>query len=333
MRRDATGRTALHTALSPAAGKRRRLALALSVLAALGLGPAAEARAEGRVPIGAYAANDPKLVEEFEQWFGCPMDQLLVFTDQASWEGIGWPQWFINQFKALDRPTLWSVAMIPRGSSLKEAASGRYNRYYVSAARALAETKPFADGTIRIRLGWEMNGNWFPWAAEGKEEDFIRTFRHIVDSFRSVSDKFRFEWNFNYGERMDPATAYPGDDYVDIIGMDFYWKHEYLPRDPVAAFERIRDHRWGLRYVENFARARGKPTAYSEWGVQGDNAAPFIKLFQEWMAQHNVLYHNYWNSDADYAGRLSSGKWPATARAFRETFCPASRAEAAPPRR
>ncbi|MCY0536394.1 hypothetical protein, partial [Klebsiella pneumoniae] len=81
---------------------------------------------------------------------GCPVDFLMVFTDQASWEGIGWPQWFIDQFKMLDKPTLWSVAMIPRQSSLKEAATGKYNRYYVSAARALAKTKPFPDGTIRV---------------------------------------------------------------------------------------------------------------------------------------------------------------------------------------
>ncbi|KAA2215035.1 glycoside hydrolase family 26 protein [Teichococcus oryzae] len=297
----------------------RRLGMLAAALATLPL-LAAPASA---TPLSTYAANDPKLVDRFEKWLGCPVDFLMVFTDQASWEGIGWPQWFIDQFKMLDKPTLWSVAMIPRQSSLKEAATGKYNRYYVSAARALAKTKPFPDGTIRVRLGWEMNGNWFPWSASGKEEDFVRTFRHIVDSFRSVSDKFRFEWNVNYGQRMDVMKAYPGDNYVDILGMDFYWKPEYLGRDPVRAFEKIRDDRVGLRWLEDLAKAKGKPTAYSEWGVQSDNAGPFIKLVRDWIAAHpNVLYTNYWNHDADYEGDLSAGRWPATEAAFRQAFCP-----------
>ncbi|MFC3124609.1 glycoside hydrolase family 26 protein [Pseudoroseomonas globiformis] len=275
-------------------------------------------------PLSTYAANDPALVGKFENWLGCRVDFLMVFTDQASWEGIGWPSWFINQFKALNKPTLWSVAMIPRGSSLKEAATGKYNRYYVSAAKLLAQTKPFPDGTIPIRIGWEMNGDWFPWAAQGKEADFVATFRHIVDSYRSVSDKFRFEWNVNYGQRMDVMKAYPGDNYVDILGMDFYWKPQYEGNDPVSAFEKMRDHRVGLRWLEEMAKQKGKPTAYSEWGVQGNNAAPFIKLVRDWIAQHpNVLYTNYWNHDADYAGTLSSGRWPASEAAFKQAFCPA----------
>ncbi|MXP61878.1 glycosidase [Roseomonas sp. M0104] len=295
--------------------------LPLLLAAPLLLAPPAAAK-ETFTTLSAYSANDPKLIHQFEKWLGCPVPHLMVFTDQASWEGIGWPQWFIDQFRGLNKPVLWSVAMIPRHSSLKAAASGAYNRYYVTAAQALAKTKPWPDGTIKVRLGWEMNGDWFPWAARGKEKDFVATFRHIVDAFRSVSDKFRFEWNINYGEAMDPLKAYPGDSYVDVIGMDFYWKHQYLPNDPVKAFEAIRDNRYGLRFIEDFAAQRGKPTAYSEWGIQGDNAGPFIQLFRDWVGRHNVLYTNYWNHDADYQGQLSSGRWPDSEAAFREAFCP-----------
>jgi len=319
--------TPRHPVARPGLRRRARLLslltapLAVPLAAWLASAPPATA-GELATPLSAYSANDPKLIQQFEKWLGCPVPHLMVFTDQASWEGIGWPQWFIDQFRALDRPVLWSVAMIPKHASLKDSATGAYNRYYVSAAQALAKTKPWPDGTIRVRLGWELNGNWFPWAARGKEKEFVATFRHIVNSFRSVSDKFRFEWNINYGESMDPLKAYPGDDYVDIIGMDFYWKHEYLPSDPVKAFEAIRDNRYGLRFIEDFAAKRGKPTAYSEWGIQGDNAAPFLRMLRDWISQHNVLYTNYWNHDADYAGLLSSSRWPASEAAFREAFCP-----------
>ena len=327
MQDDATPPPTNHPSMNPrparrpaARGWRENLRFAMLPLVAA---PLLFSKPASATQLSAYAANDPKLVGEFEKWLGCPVDFTMAFTDQQTWEAIGWPQWFVDQFKVLDKPTLWSVAMIPKRSSLREAATGEYNRYYVSAARILAKSKPFPDGTIRIRLGWEMNGDWFPWAARGKEEDFIKTFRHIVNSFRSVSDDFRFEWNVNYGQTMDVVKAYPGDAYVDIVGMDFYWKPEYVGNDPVRAFEIIRDHRVGLRWLEEFATARGKRTAYSEWGVRGDNAGPFIRLLHEWIkANPNVLYANYWNHDADYPGLLSTNRWPRTGAAFKQAFCP-----------
>jgi hypothetical protein len=56
--------------------------------------------------------------------------------------------------------------MIPTGATLDAAATGIYDGYYVSAARVPARTRPDAQGIIRIRPGWELNGDWFRWAAE-----------------------------------------------------------------------------------------------------------------------------------------------------------------------
>jgi hypothetical protein len=303
--------------------RRRAIAALLAGLPLLAA-PAQATSPAPPTPLTAYAANNPKLLLEFENWLGCKVDFVHIFLDHASWEGIGWPSWFMDQFKELDKPVLWSFAMIPRGATLKDAGSGKYNRYYLSAAKLLAQAKPFPNGTIPIRLGWEFNGTWFAWSARGKEEDFIATYRNVVNAFRSVSDKFRFEWNVNFGQKMDVMKAYPGDEFVDTLGMDFYWKKEWQSHDPVRAFKDIRDHRVGLRWLEDLAKQKGKPTAYSEWGVNGNNAGPFIKLVQEWIAQHpNVAYTTYWNSDADYEGKLSGGRWPDAGNTFKQAFCPA----------
>ena len=37
---------------------------------------------------------------------------------------------------------------------------------------------------------------------------------------------------------MNPADAYPGDEYVDVIGMDFYYNIKWNPTDPVTGMER-----------------------------------------------------------------------------------------------
>jgi hypothetical protein len=272
--------------------------------------------------VGVYAGNDPADIAQFETWLGCRVQQILVFTDQRSWHNIAYPQWFVDRFAKLDRPALWSVAMIPPGSSLEAAATGTHDLYYVAAAHALAQARPDPQGVIRVRFGWELTGDWFPWAAQGKEQAFIATFRHMVDSFRSVSSRFRFEWNIAYGRPMDPATAYPGDKFVDVIGMDFYWMPQYLGNDPVAAFAKIRDDRYGLSYLQGFAAAHHKPVAFSEWGVTGDDAAPFIDLVHQWIEMNGIVYQNYWNSDGNFPGLLSRGRWPHSAAAFRQAFCP-----------
>ncbi len=91
--------------------------------------------------------------------------------------------------------------------------------------------------------------------------------------------------------------------------------------NPVRAFAKVRDDRYGLRYVQEFAAAHRKPVAFSEWGVQGDNAQPFIELVREWIEANGIIYHNYWDSDAAFPGRLSGGRWPRSGAAFRHAFC------------
>jgi hypothetical protein len=293
--------------------------LAWAMATVLGCSPSLSADAAS---VGVYVGNDPPDVVQFEKWLGCRAQQILVFTDERNWKNIASPQWFVDRFAKLDRPAIWSIAMVPKGSSLALAATGTHDQYYAAAARALAHARPDSQGLIHVRFGWELNGDWFPWAAEGKERAFIDTFRHMVDSFRSVSSKFRFEWNINYGRPMDPATAYPGDQYVDVIGMDFYWMPENLGNDPVEAFAKIRDDRYGLRYLQGFAAAHHKPVAFSEWGVTGDNAEPFIDAVRQWIQANGIAYSNYWNSDGDYPGRLSDNRWPHSGAAFRKAFCP-----------
>ncbi|KAA2211381.1 glycosyl hydrolase, partial [Teichococcus oryzae] len=177
------------------------------------------------------------------------------------------------------------------------------------------------DGPIMVRTGWEANGDWFFWNAIGKEEAFKGAFRQMSSTFKEVSDRFQFEWNVNHANGgLDPAKIYPGDEYVDVIGMDFYYKPEFQGSDPVKAFERIRDEKYGLKWLEEFAKAHGKPTAYSEWGVKGDGAAPFVQAAKAWFEQHDPILQSYWDSDAAFPGKLSDGSDPKTGAAFKAAF-------------
>jgi hypothetical protein len=276
---------------------------------------------------GVNIGNDPSALVEYEAWVGRDVEWVGLSTGRASWS-----DWttslgsLLNAWKGTDVDIRWSIPMFSNQGNLTAAARGDYQSYYVNAAKQLLAGYSGSDGKIVVRTGEEFNGSWFPWAAKGREGEYIQAFRNFVDAFRSVSDKFVFEWNVNVGYvGMNPETAYPGDKYVDIIGMDFYYDKWSSP-DPAVAWNYMVNRTYGLQWLEDFADAHGKVTAYSEWGVQYDDAGPYIKAAADWFEDHGVLYQLYWEKNSTYPGMLSEGQYPDTAKAFIEAFQEASAA-------
>jgi hypothetical protein len=278
--------------------------------------------------LGVFVGNQASAVIEFEGWLGRQVDGILGFTGDASWEDYeGSAGWAANSvWNQIDRPVFWSVPLIPQGATLAAAASGAYNEHYRRVAETLIGSRP-KDANLFIRTGWEFNGNWMRWSAIGKEREFIGAYRQFVTTFRAVAkehgepDRFIFEWNVScaaYG--MNPEDAYPGDEYVDIIGMDVYWNPAYDPKDPLQAWQWKLNAPYGLMWHQEFAAAHGKRTAYSEWGVRGDNAGPFIQQAKAWFTQHDVVFQTYWDSNAGFPGKLSNEQYPSAATAFYGAF-------------
>ncbi len=273
--------------------------------------------------IGVFVGNSVSGVKEFESWLGRDVDYVAAHTGRANWsdwEGsIGYS---INLWKTTDADLRWSIPMFADGGSLKDAATGTYDDHYLKAAKLLAATAATdSDGKVTVRIGEEFNADWMPWAAAGHEKEFIAAYQKIVDIFRSVSPNFVFEWNVNHAwGGVDPATVYPGDKYVDIVGMDFYYDTKWFSSDPAQAWNQMVSAKYGLQWLETFAAAHGKPTAYSEWGVNAPNAEVFIQKASDWFDSHNVAYQVYWNSDSTFAGELSDGKYPGTSAAYVAEF-------------
>jgi hypothetical protein len=277
-------------------------------------------KATSKPLLGVYCGNDPDAILEFERWLGRKVDGILGYTGAASWADFdGSVPWAVGLWQKIDRPVFWSVPLIPKGATLEEAAKGAYDDHYRKAAEHLKNFRP-RDGKLHLRTGWEFNGDWFPWTATRDPKAFVGAFRRFVTSFRSASNRFLFEWNVNIGQTMNPEDAYPGDRFVDVIGMDFYWQLKWDPADPKAAWDNALHRRYGLEWHQKFAAERRKPTSYSEWGISSNNAAFYIEQAKAWFDRHDVLFHSYWNSDADYPGKLSSGQYPRAGATFRSLF-------------
>ena len=117
---------------------------------------------------------------------------------------------------------------------------------------------------------------------------------------------------------------------VDLIWLDVYNQAWPLPADPSALWQTMLDRPAGLVWHRDFAAAHGKPRSFPEWGTgtrpdghgAGDDPL-FIANMAQWIASHNVVYHDYWDCHApDFDAALSDGKQPNSERAFLAAFSP-----------
>lgn len=258
-------------------------------------------------------------LEAARSWLGTSPQMTTIFIEKSTWaDWKGEIAFNATAAKAQGVTPLWSVPLIADTANLQDGAAHKYDANYVYAAQKLVAAFG-RDQPIIVRLGNEMNESYFNWSAIKDPAAFAQTFRNAVDAFRSVSGNFKFEWNIQVSKTaMDSATAYPGDKYVDFIGGDFYFnKPAATAADGAAMFQYLVTSKYGLQWVEDFAAAHGKQSAYSEWGMNTANGGSFIALAKQWFDTHDVAYANYWDSNADFRGKLSNGQYGAAGEVYK----------------
>jgi Glycosyl hydrolase family 26 len=307
------------------------LVLALVAAAAsLSSSPAAQAAAN-RSTLGVYTgAANPGGITDFGSWSGASIGYAADFLADDSWSTIESPTWWLNAWRSQPYRMVYGLPMIPStGGSLAEGATGAYNDHFRTLARHLEAA---GQGNAILRLGWEFGGSWSRWAVKTPADaaSYAAYWRQIVTTMRAVAPSLAFDWNPIAGRQpVNPETAYPGDAYVDYIGIDVYdqgWSSGW--KDPVKRWADFRSTRWGLDWHRAFASAHGKPMSFPEWGLTirddghgGGDDPYFIRMMKVWIAQNDVAYHVYFDYDApDGAHNLRNGRFPNGASAFRELF-------------
>lgn len=169
-----------------------------------------------------------------------------------------------------------------------QAATGAYNATWLSwlKADAAAATAPI---TV-VRIWQEINGDWMPWSinqtgatsVDGTPNGspwpaatIIAAFRNMVEQVRIALPKALIEWNLNAGGPWSgPAgpgngtgfDLYPGDAYVDVIGLDSYEKN-------TSWADTVSGSGVNLNNEVSFATAHNKLVGISETAAHNGDAS------------------------------------------------------------
>ncbi len=207
------------------------------------------ARAAGTTLLGVYYGNQGwkmEQVRDMEAWQGKKHAVVNLFTNWCSRSTTMknlFQQQLINIWNNGNvpmitwEPFLCSSSQTPADVEVR-AARGEYDSYlqawrdrmmvFLSGPDTRYGTAD--DRRAYLRLGHEMNGDWYPWgAAMGNNlpSDYIDMWRRvhsIVGQAGVDSTRLQWVWAVNHddvgGSRAE--DFYPGDSYVDWVAIDGY---------------------------------------------------------------------------------------------------------------
>ncbi|HVV77319.1 MAG TPA: glycosyl hydrolase [Mycobacteriales bacterium] len=293
---------------------------------------------------GDFAGFSAIAAKDFGVWRGRPITSAADFQTNASWQAFDSAQRVIKDWRGQNTGIVVSIAVplwAGYGDHLAAAASGYYDEHFQTMARNLVAA---GLGNSVLRLGWEFNGDWFRWGitSSGKPyqyklraREFASAWRHIVTSIRHVKGAhFKFDWCVSAGPHFKHLDlAYPGNAYVDYVGMDVYdWNRPGVPDTPKARWHAIVHQGTGLAWLAKFAKAHNREISIPEWALvhdsvqrnhSGGDDQSFISHMHEWFAKHDLGYEDYFNfSDGWMSFQMNGtkGQFPGAGKLYRSLW-------------
>ncbi|HWR41434.1 MAG TPA: glycosyl hydrolase, partial [Patescibacteria group bacterium] len=214
---------------------------------------------------------------------------------------------------------------------------GQYDTYLNEYAQKLKEF----HHPVLFRLNNEMNGDWCKYSSYYASKDtelykaLWRYFHKVFDD--NGVDNLIWVWNphdlsfpdfrWNHG-----LMYYPGDEYVDVVGLTGYNTGTYFPGEKWRSFTEAYQP-----VYDQYTRAFTKPLMITEFGsssVGGDKTAWIQDMFRQ-IPHYPAIKAAIWWSGIDYdehgvAGRIYKlNETEETLRAFHDNLKPATAPKAA----
>ncbi len=192
---------------------------------------------------------------------------------------------------------------------------------YDDFSREICSILSKSDSLVYVRWGHEMelNNSRYPWT-NGTPELYINAYRRFVDICREQGKKFRFVWS-PAGE-VGLEKYWPGDEYVDIIGLSIYSFDQYDEKyvGHKRSFKEIFQPRYDR--VKNYK----KPVLISEMGVTGTDDYKLewlgwmMKDLKNYKKLLGFIYLNTQDPQAIWEQGLGNPDWRLPMRATKILF-------------
>ena len=290
-----------------------------------------------------YFSEDSKLV-----WGIFEMSAPLDFRKLEKIEGaIGYTFPFLVYYHTLD--DLFPVRVLDKSAAnnrymeitfqtfhmekdnqglIYEILNGKYDDYLRQYAKSMSQE----ERPVLFRFNNEMNGDWCLYSAYyySKDPELYRALWKYLHGIFVEEGVKNVLWVFNPHDLSFPPFAwnhylnyYPGDEYVDIIGLTGYNTGNYFPGEKWREFSEI----YPSLYHE-YDKLFKQPFMITEFGsnsVGGDKVAWINKMFVEMGQFDRIKVAIWWNGiDFDSQGRPGRiyrlDETPEIMNAFKEGF-------------
>lgn len=182
---------------------------------------------------------------------------------------------------------------------------GKFNAVYRAYLDMIAAYAEMVDGTILFRPFHENTGSWFWWgAAYCDAETYKNVYRYTIEYLRDTKNIHNMLFvyspsNTGATTQAEYAVRYPGDNYVDIVGVDMYHNS---PSTNDTWMQQLKEE---LKVVNQFAKNHGKLFTLTETGIandtfEGDNQTAVLRKGNGVKDWYNKVLDIVSETDASY---------------------------------
>lgn len=150
--------------------------------------------------------------------------------------------------------------------------AGLYDSYFLALGGIFSSFPNLRDATIR--LGARMNDAGRPWSLPPGDPDTINLYKYAYNRIAAIMKQACEGLTFEWCPIMGPGTSqrsiadlYPGDGYVDYVGLVINDYDGYKADTPPNRFNWIQTTQNGLNDQLALCAARGKRPVLSSWGL------------------------------------------------------------------
>lgn len=224
-------------------------------------------------PYGDFGGDSRVKIEHlFLPWEDVDLSTLSLADDYAAQRG--------RTLLITVEPWSWSVDWrVSTEQLLNGILGGKYDANMASVCSAAAGLK----SPVIIRWAQEMDetDNQFTWA-HWKPESYVAAYQRMVTVCREHLKTAKYMWSPKGTPEL--AKFYPGDDYVDIVGLSAFGYEKY----DVDHYGKGRTFAEALEPGYRLAARYGKPIMVAELGYEGDLA--YVKSWAETVTQKHAEF-------------------------------------------